>query len=48
MGQMDEEVFQRQADLIRFFKERNAILQKTVMQLNNRATAAEMANNANT
>lgn len=41
LSQMEEEVFQRQADLIQYFKDRNVILQKTVLHLHNRANAIQ-------
>ncbi|CAL8100025.1 unnamed protein product [Orchesella dallaii] len=35
VGQVDEEIFQRQADVIRYLSEHNAILRRKVMELNN-------------
>ncbi|ODN01323.1 Transmembrane protein [Orchesella cincta] len=35
VGQVDEEIFQRQADVIRYLSEHNTILRRKVMELNN-------------
>lgn len=34
VGQIDEEIFQRQADVIRYLSEHNVILRRKVMELN--------------
>lgn len=34
IGQVDEEIFQRQADVIRYLSEHNMILRRKVMELN--------------
>jgi len=39
LGPLDEEIYERQADMIRYYREHNAMLRKTVLELNRQLSA---------